>query len=125
MKEEAGESNAGGAAAGASGGKRTGAAAEKACLYSRTTCHSIRGSGECALTRFAEVCTSWAGLRPSSSSVGGADRGVLSVVVDAVDIGFDQVVENPGLQRVVRVMPWQNISPVQPVACTIVRGFTP
>ena len=53
MKEEAGESGAGGAAAGASGGKRTGAAAEKACLYSRTTCHSIRGSGECALTRLA------------------------------------------------------------------------
>ena len=48
----------------------------------------------------------------NTSSVGGADCGVLCFVVDAVDISFDQVVQNPGLQRVVRVMPWQNISPV-------------
>ena len=75
--------------------------------------------------KIGKVCTSWAGLRPSSSYVGGADRGVLFFVVDAVDIGFDQVVENPGLQRVVRVMPWQIISPVQPVACAVVRGFAP
>ena len=63
-REDSGESVAGEAAAGASGGKGTGAAAEKACLYPRTTWHSIRGSGECALTRFAEVCTSvgWTAL---------------------------------------------------------------
>ena len=76
--------------------------------------------------KIGKVCTSWAGLCPSSSSsVGGADRGVLFFVVDAVDIGLDQVVENPGLRRVVRVMPWQDISPVQPVACAVVRGFAP
>ena len=54
--------------------------------------------------KIGKVCTSWAGLRPSSSSVGGADRGVLFFVVDAIDIGFDQVVENAGLQRVIRVI---------------------